>query len=195
MTLCYETNEEGKRFPKVKKENHLTLVSEPKGEFISSLADDHMDDDDLKGAELEAKLILDFLSENGMEENLEILGCDSTRVNSGRTNGVMKRIENSLNRNLMRVLCALHTNELPLRHLFEVVDGKTSGKESWTGPIGKMLPKVLELPLDPDFTVIDGGDLPDLSDEEIRDLSTDQKNLYRLQNSPNYQDRNYSSRL
>ena len=36
MTLCYETNEEGKRFPKVKKENHLTLVSEPKGEFISS---------------------------------------------------------------------------------------------------------------------------------------------------------------
>ena len=36
-TLCYETNEEGKRFPRVKKENHLTLVSEPKGEFISSL--------------------------------------------------------------------------------------------------------------------------------------------------------------
>ena len=66
---------------------------------------------------------------------------------------------------------------------------------SWTGPIAMMFPKVLELPLDPDFTVIDGGDLPDLSDEEIRDLSTDQKNLYRLQNSPNYQDRNYSSRL
>ena len=30
MTLCYVTNEEGKRFPKVKKENHLTLVGEPK---------------------------------------------------------------------------------------------------------------------------------------------------------------------
>ena len=133
MTLCYETNEEGKRFPKVKKENHLKLVSESKSEFISSLADDHIDDDDLKGAELEAKLILEFLSENGMEDNLEILGCDSTRVNSGRTNGVMKQIENSLNRNLMRVLCALHTNELPLRHLFEAVDGKTSGTiVDWT---------------------------------------------------------------
>ena len=180
MTLCYVTNEEGKRFPKVKKENHLTLVSEPKSEFISSLADDHITDDDLKGAELESKLILDFLSENGMEDNLEILGCDSTRVNSGRTNGVMKRIENSLNRNLMRVLCALHTNELPLRHLFEAVDGKTSGKESWTGPIGKLLAKVLEYPLDPDFTVIEDGDLPDLSDDEIKDLSTDQKYLYRI---------------
>ena len=180
MTLCYETNEEGKRFPRVKKENHLTLVSEPKSEFISSLADNHIDDDDLKGAELEAKLILDFLSENGMEDNLEILGCDSTRVNSGRTNGVMKRIENSLDRNLMRVLCALHTNELPLRHLFEAVDGKTSGKESWTGPIGKLLAKVLELPLDPNFTVIESGDLPDLSEDEIRDLSTDQKYLYRI---------------
>ena len=78
-------------FQESKKENHLTLVSEPKSEFISSLADDHIDDDDLKGAELEAKLILDFLSENGMEENLEILGCDSTRVNSGRTNGVTKQ--------------------------------------------------------------------------------------------------------
>ena len=33
MTLCYETNEEGKRFPRVKKENHLTLVAEPKSEF------------------------------------------------------------------------------------------------------------------------------------------------------------------
>ena len=122
MTLCYETNEEGKRFPRVKKENHLTLVAEPKSEFLSSLADDHTSTDDIKGAELEAKLILDFLSENGMENDLEILGCDSTRVNSGRTNGVMKRIENSLDRNLMRVLCALHTNELPLRHLFEAVD-------------------------------------------------------------------------
>ena len=179
-TLCYETNEEGKRFPRVKKENHLTLVSEPKSEFISSLADDHITDDELKGAELEAKLILDFLSENGMADNLEILGCDSTRVNSGRTNGVMKRIENSLNRNLMRVLCALHTNELPLRHLFEAVDGKTSGKESWTGPIGKLLAKVLELPLDPDFTPMEDCDLPDLSEDEIKDLSTDQKYLYRI---------------
>ena len=39
MTLCYETNEEGKRFPRVKKENHLTLVAEPKSEFLSSLAE------------------------------------------------------------------------------------------------------------------------------------------------------------
>ena len=180
MTLCYETDKEGKRFPRVKKENHLTLVSEPKSEFISSLAETQIADNDLKGAELEAKLILDFMSENGMGEHLEILGCDSTRVNSGRTNGVMKRIENFLDRNLMRVLCALHTNELPLRHLFEAVDGKTSGKDSWTGPIGKLLTKVLDLPLDPDFTVIDGVDLPELSDEEIQDLSTDQKYLYRI---------------
>ena len=140
----------------------------------------HITDDELKGAELEAKLILDFLAENGMEDDLEILGCDSTRVNSGRTNGVMKRIENFLDRNLMRVLCALHTNELPLRHLFEVVDGKTSGKESWTGPIGKLRTKVLEFPLDADFTVIEAGELPELSDDEIEIESTDQKYLYKI---------------
>ena len=64
--------------------------------------------------------------------------------------------------------------------MFEAIDGKTSGKESWTGPLGKMLPKVEELPLDPDFTVIEGGDLPDLSEDEVGDLSTDQKYLYRI---------------
>ena len=84
---------------------------------------------------MEAKLILDFLSENVMEENLEILGCDSTRVNSGRTNGVMKRIENSLNRNLMRVLCALHTNELPLRHLFDLLMARLQEKNLGLGQL------------------------------------------------------------
>ena len=34
--------------------------------------------------------------------------------------------------------------------------------------------------LDPKFKVIEGGDLPDLSDDEMRDLSTDQKYLYRV---------------
>ena len=115
-----------------------------------------------------------------MEWKTTLKFWDVIQVNSGRTNGVMKRIENFLDRNLMRVLCALHTNELPLRHLFEVVDGKTSGKESWTGPIGKLRTKVLEFPLDADFTVIEAGELPELSDDEIVDLSTDQKYLYKI---------------
>ena len=72
------------------------------------------------------------------------------------------------------------SNELPLRHLFEAIDGNTSGKESWTGPLGKMLPKVEELPLDPDFTVIEGGDLPDLSEDEVGDLS--QRLTFRFRN-------------
>ena len=64
--------------------------------------------------------------------------------------------------------------------MFEALDGKTSGKDSWTGPIGKLLSKTQEFPLDPKFKVIEGGNLPELSDDEIRDLSTDQKYLYRI---------------
>ena len=80
----------------------------------------------------------------------------------------------------MRVICALHTNELPLRHLFEANDGKISGKASWTGPIGKMLTNVLNLPLNPNFKTITGADLPSLTDNVVLYLSADQKYLYRI---------------
>ena len=76
-TLCYDTNEEGKHLPRVKKENHLTLVSEPKSEFVSSLADDHIDDDDLKGAELEAKFIRDTFKIVG-----EFISCTTDTTDS-----------------------------------------------------------------------------------------------------------------
>ena len=179
-TLTFETDENGKRFSRIKMESHLTVVSEPKGEFITSMSHNKIEDDEIKGAELEAKLLLDYTEENKMQDDLELAAGDSTATNSGRKNGVMRRLEKALERNLMRVLCALHTNELPLRHLFEAIDGKTSGKESWTGPLGKMLTNVLDLPLNPNFKTITGADLPSLTDEVVSDLSADQKYLYRI---------------
>ena len=36
-------------------------------------------------------------------------------------------------------MCLLHTNELPLRHVFGALDGSTSGPDTFVGPIGKIL--------------------------------------------------------
>ena len=47
-----------------------------------------------------------------------------------------------LGRKLHWAICLAHTNELPLRHLIEQLDGKTSSKDGFTGPIGKLLSKV-----------------------------------------------------
>ena len=67
-------------------------------------------------------------------------------------------MEKLLNRKVFWVICQLHTNELPLRHLIECLgiddssyialnnifspDGKSTSKDGFSGPIGKLLSKV-----------------------------------------------------
>ena len=45
----------------------------------------------------------------------------------------MHLLEVLLGRRLVRVICELHTNELPLRHIIEQLDGPTSGANSFAG--------------------------------------------------------------
>ena len=42
-------------------------------------------------------------------------------------------------------VCMLHTNELDLRRLIEILDGKTDSKSGWSGFMGKLLAKVMEM--------------------------------------------------
>ena len=42
-----------------------------------------------------------------------------------------------LGRALMVLICIFHMLELLFRALFEIIDGKANGPESYTGPIGK----------------------------------------------------------
>ena len=45
------------------------------------------------------------------------------------------------------MICFLHLNELPLRHIFCYLDGGTSGPQAFLGPIGKALKACEELPI------------------------------------------------
>ena len=74
----------------------------------------------------------------------------------------------------------LHCNELPLRHLLTALDGPTSSKDGFTGPIGRLLGDVNELEINPNFKPVSGEGLVLLPEDVVRGLSTDQHNCYRL---------------
>ena len=75
------------------------------------------------------------------------------------------------------LICQLHANELPLRHLLTHLDGSTSGPRAFSGVIGKELVACETLPI-VSFSPID-GDLPDMANLKS-DLSTDQSFLYDM---------------
>ncbi|KAL4132835.1 hypothetical protein QTP88_009924 [Uroleucon formosanum] len=70
----------------------------------------------------------------------------------------------------------LHANELPLRHLFQHLDGKTSGPRGFSGALGKQLENCHKLPVKKIKPI--KGNMPFL--ETAIDLSTDQKYLFNI---------------
>ena len=76
-------------------------------------------------------------------------------------------MEKELERPLQWVICQLHGNELPFRHLFEKLDGKT------TDPIGKSLASCENLPI-VKFDAVETQNIPIVNST---DLSSDQKYL------------------
>ena len=103
---------------------------------------------------------------------LVVVGCDGTVVNTGAKGGVIRCLENKLGRSLHWIICLLHFNELPFRSLFEFIDGGTSGLKSFAGPIGVRLKNVESLPV-VSYSAIQCS-LPDVGPV---DLSKDQKYL------------------
>ena len=69
----------------------------------------------------------------------------------------------------------LHLNELPLRHLFNKLDGVTTGPFSHAGPNGKSLENCEKLPI-MNYEKIQSK-LPEV---KFEDLNTDQKYLYEI---------------
>jgi len=104
--------------------------------------------------------------------NLIAVGCDGTNVNTGNRGGVITLLEKELQKPLQWLICKLHANELPLRHLLKHLDGVTSGPRAFKGLIGKQLLGCETLPLAV-FVAIE-GELPDIN---RLNLSTDQRYL------------------
>ena len=103
------------------------------------------------------------------------MGCDGTNFNTGRVGGTIRLMEEELQKPLQWLVCRLHANELPLRHLLIYLDGATSSPRAFTGKIGKAMSTCEKLPIVV-FTPLE-SDLPPMI---AADLSTNQKYLYDM---------------
>ena len=56
-----------------------------------------------------------------------------TLVNTGCKGGVIKRLEDHLNKPVQWLVCLLHTNEIPFCHLMKELDGGTGGPDDFGG--------------------------------------------------------------
>lgn len=102
-------------------------------------------------------------------------GCSKL---AGHKTGVHAELEELRGEALQRVFCVSHMLERPWAKLFEVTDGKTSGPESWTGPIGQeIVTPVWERPLVQDFEAFPNPELllmiENMSPEVLRSLKHD----------------------
>lgn len=66
----------------------------------------------------------------------------------------------------------MHFNELPLKALFIALDGTTTGPNSLSGEIGKLLENCENLPVT-NFKRIFTDGIPVLSEEILKELSTE----------------------
>ena len=85
-----------------------------------------------------ARLIMKWIKEHGVENTLKLPSGDSTPSNTGWRGGTIAWIEKLLGRKVHWLIRMIHTNELGLRHLIELTDGKTDSKEGYSGPLGKL---------------------------------------------------------
>lgn len=125
-----------------------------------------------------AKSLHNFLSQNKVDiSELIAVGCDGTSVNTGKSKGVIACLEEKLRREVQHLVCILHTNELPLRHLLSKLDGGTTGPKTFSGPIGARLMGCENL------NVVSFEPIPVAWTSEMQkteDLSTDQKYLFDI---------------
>src|SRR6218665_120153 len=168
------------QFPSTIKEQHYLVCSEPDGRYLYHFKPEKGSKRE-KPAEVIANNLIDFMKKKGIAKSLQAIGGDSTNVNTGWEGGTMHWLEVKLGRKLIWLVCALHTNELPLRHLITALDGKTLSNNKWAGNIGKVLDTATDIEIDPSFTKLSIGEpLISLSDNVFKYLSTDQAYGYYI---------------
>lgn len=108
---------------------------------------------------------------NVVDNEFSAVGCDGTVVNTGKDGGAIRFLEIIFGRQFQWLICQLHFNELPFRALFTLIDGDTTGPESFKGEIGSILKTSVTLKV-VKFKRIPAK-LPPLHDMLTDDLSTD----------------------
>ena len=150
-------------------EEHVTLIKELQSEYIGHFAASTGSSQSLFNG------IINFCASNELSlDDVAAIRCDGTAVNTGRKGGVIKRLEDHLNKPLQCLVCVLHTNELPLRQSMKELDGGTSGPEDFGGLIGKQLVGCELL------------DVVDFEAVQVPEITIDKKSKLRSKVPPSY---------
>lgn len=165
-TMVYEDNRKS-----IKVEEHITLLKEPGSQYIG-----HISLQECNAKHISEKMFA-FLLKNDLQKSVVAIGCDGTVVNTGYKSGIIRSLEEMFKRPLQWLVCQLHANELLLRHLFQYLDGTTTGPKSFIGPIGQGLKNCEKLPIQ-QFALLECH-LPNIT-KHPSDLSTDQLYLFEI---------------
>ena len=181
-TKVRKYNEEtNKYYNTEEKEEHYTMTDET-GKYLGHFTKETPDEDsNMTPSESVAHQIFDWCVEYGVDETLNFIAGDSTNSNTGHKGGVFFFLEQFLNRRLFWLVCQLHTNELKLRRLINITDGKTNSKDGFTGDLGKMLPLVSDMERNFSFSALQEKEpVVNLDEDIVKELSTDQKYSHRI---------------
>lgn len=154
-------------------EEHISLITEPGGKYIGHLS---LNSGSAKNVMASIK---DFVNENKLDKCIYAIGCDGTVCNTGRKGGIIRLYEEHLGRPLQWLICALHLNELPLRHIFQRLDGQTNGPKGFCGEIGKQLQFSTTLNIVKYNPIVPDLPLP----THLNNLSSDQQYLLDICNA------------
>ena len=146
-------------------------MSEPGGNYLT-----HVTPEGGTGRAI-ARELVDLVRERNID--LVVMGMDGTSVNTGIHNGAIRLTELELMLAVQHIICLLHLNELPLRHLFYDLDGVTTGPDTFKGDLGKELAKDVWKEKIVSFPTVQGK-LPEISQEQLKETSRDQRLLYQL---------------
>lgn len=126
-----------------------------------------------------SKEILSFFASQHIELNeLVAIGCDGASTNTGSQAGVLKLIEEHLNRPVHWIVCMLHMNEIVFNKIFVGEDGKTKSANTYSGVIGKELTGAVHKRAIVSFNKVSFGDMPSAFDG--LGLRDDQKYIYDI---------------
>ena len=103
------------------------------------------------------------------------VGSGGTITNTDHSGGVIHLFDVSAGHSVQWLICLLHMNELPFRHIFTALDSVTKSPSAYSGTIGKQLGTAHTL------SIVKFKALPfNAPDVELHDLSHDQKYLLRI---------------
>ena len=164
----------GKLYQSVQLEEHYTLVGEPGTYYLTYLSPENG-----TGRTIAEEVFMS-IKDTELGEKIKIVGIDGSASMTRKFYGFIRNLEELLNKPLQWVICLLHTNELPLRHIFIHLDGTTNSPATFTGPIGKKLSGVVsDWPI-AQFKSIPNPHFPEVPPQVLDDLNRDQYYSYRI---------------